>query len=95
MIPQHKLIVDYKAIYEKWDRTVDVKENGTLDFVSEAALGIKKIKYPGTLQDLFNKDFPQYVFYNAIDGILVELLDGESSIEQKIWPVLNRIEGQW
>jgi len=75
MMPQHKLIVDYKAIYEKWDRTIDVKENGTLDFVSEAALGVRKVKYPGTLQDLFNKDYEQYVFYNAIDSVLVELLD--------------------
>jgi len=74
-MPQHKLIVDYKAIYEKWDRTVDVKENGTLDFVSETVLGIKKVKYPGTLQDLFNKDYEQYIFYNAIDSVLVELLD--------------------
>jgi len=75
MLPQHKLIVDYKPIYEKWDRTVDVKENGTLDFVSEAALGIKKVKYPGTLQELFNKDYERYIFYNAIDSVLVELLD--------------------
>lgn len=75
MMPQHKLIVDYLAIYQKWDRTVDVKENNTLDFVSEAALGVKKVKYSGTFQDLFNKDFDQYVFYNAIDSVLIELLD--------------------
>lgn len=75
LMPQHKLIVDYMAIYQKWDRTIDVKENDTLDFVSEAALGIKKVKYPGTLQDLFNKDYEQYIFYNVIDSVLVELLD--------------------
>lgn len=75
MLPQHKLIVDYMAIYKKWDRTVDVKENDTLDFVSEAALGIRKVKYPGTLQDLFNKDYERYIFYNVIDSVLVELLD--------------------
>jgi DNA polymerase elongation subunit (family B) len=75
MLPQHKLIVDYMAIYQKWDRTIDVKENDTLDFVSEAGLGIKKVKYPGTLQDLFNKDYEQYIFYNVIDSVLVELLD--------------------
>jgi len=75
MIPQHKLIVDYMEIYKKWDRTVEVKENNTLDFVTESVLGIKKVKYPGTLQELFNKDYEQYIFYNVIDGILVELLD--------------------
>lgn len=72
MLPQHKLIVDYLEIYKKWDRTIDPKENNTLDFVAEAALGIKKVKYPGTLRDLFEKDYDRYVFYNAIDTILVE-----------------------
>ena len=75
MLPQHKLIVDYLAIYEKWDRTVDVKENSTLDFVAEAALGIRKVKYPGTFQEMYNNDYEQYIFYNAIDSILVELID--------------------
>jgi DNA polymerase elongation subunit (family B) len=74
-LPQHKLIVDYKAIYEKWDRTINPKENGTLDFVSEAALGIKKVKYPGTLKELFNNDYELYIFYNVIDSVLVELMD--------------------
>jgi len=73
-LPQHKLIVDYMEIYKKWDRTVEVKENDTLDFVAEAVLGIKKVKYPGTLRDLFTKDFEQYIFYNAIDTVLVELI---------------------
>jgi DNA polymerase elongation subunit (family B) len=73
-LPQHKLIVDYLEIYKKWDRTVEVKENDTLDFVAEAVLEIKKVKYPGTLKDLFNKDFEQYIFYNVIDSVLVELI---------------------
>lgn len=77
MLPQHKLIVDYMSIYQKWDRMVEVKENDTLDFVAEEALGIKKVKYPGTLQDLYNRDYVQYIFYNAIDGILIELLDSK------------------
>jgi DNA polymerase elongation subunit (family B) len=75
LLPQHKLIVDYMAIYQKWDRTIEVKENDTLDFVAEAALGIRKVKYPGTLQDLFIKDYELYIFYNAIDSVLVELMN--------------------
>ena len=75
LIPQHKLIIDYMSIYQKWDRTVEVKENDTLDFVAEESLGIKKIQYSGTLQDLYNKDFPKYLLYNAVDTIIVELLD--------------------
>lgn len=74
-LPQHKLIVDYMAIYQKWDRTIEVKENDTLDFVAEEALGIRKVKYPGTLQELYQKDYPQYIFYSAIDSIIIELLN--------------------
>lgn len=75
MLPQHKLIVDYMAIYQKWDRSVEVKENDTLDFVAEEALGVTKIKYPGTLQELYEKDYSQFIFYNAIDTVLIELLN--------------------
>jgi len=75
MLPLHKLIVDYLSIYVKWDRTIDVKENNTLDFVAEAALGIRKVKYPGTFQEMYNNDYDQYIFYNAIDSVLVELID--------------------
>jgi DNA polymerase elongation subunit (family B) len=71
-LPSHKLIVDYLEIYKKWDRTIDPKENNTLDFVAEVALGIKKVKYTSTFKDLYEKDYDRYVFYNAIDSILVE-----------------------
>ena len=75
MLPQHKLIVDYMAIYQKWDRTIEVKENDTLEFVAEAALGITKVKYPGTLQELYDKDYTEFVFYSGVDSIVVELLN--------------------
>jgi len=71
LLPQHKLIVDYMAIYKKWDTSIEIKENNTLDFAAESILGIQKVKYAGTFQDLY-KDFPKHVFYNVIDAILVE-----------------------
>lgn len=75
MLPYHKLIIDYMTIYQKWDRTIEVKENDTLEYVAETALGITKIKYPGTLQELYERDYTQFIFYSAIDSILIELLD--------------------
>lgn len=77
MLPKHKLVVDYMAVYKKWDRKIDIKENNTLDFVAESALGIQKVKYPGTFQELYNKDYDKHVFYNAVDSILVELIHYE------------------
>lgn len=72
--PCHVGVMDYLDIYAKWDRTVDIKEDFKLDTVGEAVVGIKKVKYEGTIQDMYEKDYPKYVFYNAIDTALVYLI---------------------
>jgi DNA polymerase elongation subunit (family B) len=74
-MPAHRMVVDYLDVYKKWDRVIDIKENNTLDFVAKAALGVEKVKYPGTLQELYENDFELYVFYNAVDTKLVEMID--------------------
>ena len=69
-------ILDYMQLYDKYDRSVAVKESNSLDFVSGAVLdGISKIKYSGSLQDLYENDFQKYVFYNVIDSVLVYYID--------------------
>ncbi len=70
-IPLHIAMMDYLDIYRRFDRTVAVKENNTLDFVSQTVLGAQKIKYNGTLQELYEQDYDKYVFYNAVDAALV------------------------
>lgn len=92
-LPQHKLIVDYMEIYKKWDRSIDPKENNSLDFVSESALGIKKVKYTGTFQDLY-RDFAKHVFYNAIDTILVEEIHNKLKTMETFLglSIINRVE---
>lgn len=74
-IPQHKLIVDYMEIYKKWDRVIKVRENDKLDYVAKMAIGIEKIKYPGSFTELYERDFQKFVFYNAVDSILVHYID--------------------
>lgn len=73
-IPFHVGIMDYLELYRKWDRSVDIKENFTLDSVSETVVGYKKIKYNGSLQDLYEKDYQKYVYYNVVDTCLVYLI---------------------
>lgn len=73
-IPLHVGIIDYLDVYRRWDRTVQIKENNTLDFVGGAVLGVSKLKYIGTLQDLYEKDYDKYVLYNAIDAAIVCLI---------------------
>ena len=72
--PCHVGVMDYLDIYSKWDRSVDIKEDFKLDTVGEAVVGIKKVKYDGTIQDLYENDYPKYIFYNVIDTALVYLI---------------------
>ncbi len=74
-LPMHRLVVDYLDVYKKWDRVIEVKENNTLDYVAQAALGIQKVKFNGTLQELYENDYESYIFYNVVDTKLVELID--------------------
>jgi DNA polymerase elongation subunit (family B) len=94
--PLHRLVVDYMEIYKKWDRVIDVKENNTLDFVAQAALGIPKVKYNGTLQELYTNDYESYIFYNAVDTKLVELIDAKLNTLQTFLTLGNitKVESQ-
>lgn len=74
-LPVHKMLVDYMQIYSKWDRTVDIKENNTLDFVAKATIGFNKLKMPKSLQEMYDYDFVQYCIYNGIDSVLVKKID--------------------
>ncbi len=70
--PAHRLIVDYMELYDKWDSTIKVKESNSLDFVADNILGLKKINYEGTLKTLAATDYKKFIFYNAVDSILVQ-----------------------
>ena len=74
-IPMHVLMVDYIQIYKKWDRVIKIRESDSLAYVSNAALGVSKITYNGTLKDLYESDLETYIFYNAIDSCLVHYID--------------------
>lgn len=74
LFPSGVCILDYQAVYRKWDRSVDIKEDFKLDTAGRDVLGIKKVKYNGTLDDLYEEDFPKYIYYNAIDSCLLCLI---------------------
>jgi DNA polymerase elongation subunit (family B) len=80
MIPQHRPVVDYMQVYNKWDNTVDVKESSKLDYVADQILKLSKIKYNGTLKELYERDFKKYIFYNIVDTLLVMYIDKEISV---------------
>ena len=88
-IPNHTLIVDMMDVIEQFDIAVmPIKENMSLDYIaSESPVGLHKIKYDGDLQQLYERNYPKYVFYNAIDSVLVQLID-------KCFKTLNSIYAQ-
>lgn len=73
-MPAHRIIIDYMEIFNKWDQSIKVKESMALDFVAEKVLGVKKVNYEGDLKHLYENDFKKFIFYNAIDSILVQMI---------------------
>ena len=71
-MPNHRLIIDYMELYQKWNSTIKVKEADSLDFVSYGILGVKKVNYEGSLKTLAQTDYKRFIFYNAVDSILVQ-----------------------
>ena len=75
-MPQHTLILDMMQVIKDEDYVVmPIKESYGLDYIAHESMGINKIEYDGRLQDLYNQDYPKYVYYNAIDSILVQLIN--------------------
>ena len=74
--PMHTLVLDMMDIIDTEDAVVmPIKESLNLDYIAHESLGANKIEYSGSLQDLYDTDYPRYVFYNCIDSVLVQLID--------------------
>jgi DNA polymerase elongation subunit (family B) len=71
-LPAHRMIFDYMQLYEICDTSIKVKESSSLDFVSQKLVGVDKIKYNGSLQKLYEDDFETFMYYNAVDSVLVQ-----------------------
>ena len=71
-VPAHRMIFDYMQLYEICDTSIKVKESSSLDFVANKLVGVEKIKYSGSLQKLYEDDFETFMYYNAVDSVLVQ-----------------------
>lgn len=76
-LPKHKLLYDYMEIYIKWDRSVEVKESNKLDWVSQKVVNAKKVEHQLGFKELWLQKPAEYIFYNAIDSILVREIDNK------------------
>ncbi len=87
--PTHVGMIDYAELYMNWDRSVGIKENGKLGTASKQVLGLTKIAYDGNLQQLYNTDYEKYVYYNAVDSILVHYIDQKLKTMQIVLTLSN------
>ena len=71
-LPLHRMVFDYMQLYEICDTSIKVKESSSLDYVANKLVGVEKIKYTGSLQKLYDEDFETFMYYNAVDSVLVQ-----------------------
>ena len=72
--PCHSIIIDYMEVVKTYDYILRPYESYSLDYVGNRAVNAHKIKYEGTLQDLYEKDPEWYYFYNAVDSLITILI---------------------
>jgi DNA polymerase elongation subunit (family B) len=65
--------MDYMQLYRKY--TYEERHSYSLDAIGEYELDERKTQYEGTLDQLYNKDFPKFIDYNRQDTMLVAKLD--------------------
>ena len=65
--------MDYMQLYRKY--TYEERHSYSLDAIGEYELEERKTQYEGTLDQLYNKDFPKFIEYNRQDTLLLAKLD--------------------
>jgi len=65
--------MDYMQLYRKY--TYEERHSYSLDAIGEYELDERKVAYEGTLDQLYNKDFPKFIDYNRQDTMLLAKLD--------------------
>lgn len=65
--------MDYMQLYRKY--TYEERHSYSLDAIGEYELEERKVAYEGTLDQLYNKDFPKFIDYNRQDTVLLAKLD--------------------
>jgi len=68
-----RIHLDYMQLYRKY--TYHEMHSYSLDAIGEYELNERKVAYDGSLDDLYNNDFPKFIEYNQQDTMLLHKLD--------------------
>lgn len=66
-------VIDYKELYKKYE--LSPRDSYSLDNISRVELNSTKLKYVGTMQQFYKRDFTNFILYNIIDVIRVLEID--------------------
>lgn len=88
-IPMHRAMYDYLEIYKKWDESIKPKISNKLDWVAETVLGVKKVVHQLGFREMWKQQPAQYVFYNAIDSILIREIDKKLRVSSIFFGLAN------
>lgn len=72
--PAHMIELDYMELVKKYEYAFRPYESYSLDWCGEHIVKANKVKYDGTLQQLYERDYEWYYYYNAIDSLIVQLI---------------------
>jgi DNA polymerase elongation subunit (family B) len=64
-----RIHMDYLQLYKKYN--YESRHSYKLDFIGEMEVGENKTQYEGTLDQLYNKDWPKFLEYNRQDTMLL------------------------
>jgi len=66
-----------------------------LDYIAQIELGVQKVKYEGTLSELYENDPTKFLFYNIIDTALIKALDSALSLYTSSTLLKNFVSVSW
>lgn len=72
--PLHCMIWDYMELVKSYEYSMRPYESYSLDWVGSHGVNAHKVKYEGTMKECYERDFPLFVYYNAIDSCLNALI---------------------
>ena len=64
-----RIHMDYMQLYKKYN--YESRHSYRLDFIGEMEVGETKTQYEGTLDQLYNNDFKEFIVYNRQDTMLL------------------------
>ena len=88
-LPYHRCMFDYMEVFDKWDKSINPKESLKLDWVSNKVLGVKKVVHQLGFKEMWEQTPKEYVFYNAIDSILIREIDKKLKTSSAFFGLAN------